>query len=58
MISLKNFEIPPKIEILIFFKKNKILYIEDAPKHGSTIWIFNTTNFYMPFLLAKNGLYM
>jgi hypothetical protein len=29
-ISLRNFEIPPKIEILISFKK-KNLYVEDAP---------------------------
>jgi hypothetical protein len=30
-ICLRNFGIPPKIEILIFFKK-KIMYIEEAPK--------------------------
>jgi hypothetical protein len=47
-ISLRNFEIPPQIEILIFFKK-KILYVEDAPKHVLTVWIFHTTIFCMPF---------
>jgi hypothetical protein len=47
-ISLRNFEIPPKFEIIIFFRK-KILYVEDAPKHVLTVWIFNTTIFCMPF---------
>jgi hypothetical protein len=30
-LRLRNFEIPPKIEILVFPKK-KILFVEDAPK--------------------------
>jgi hypothetical protein len=55
--SLRNFEIPPKIEILAFSKKIKI-YVEDAPKHVLTIWIFNTTIFCKPFLLSKNHLCM
>jgi hypothetical protein len=41
-ISFRNFEIPPKIEILIFFKKKEILYVEEAPKYVLAIWIFNT----------------
>jgi hypothetical protein len=53
-ISLRNFEIPPKIEISIFFKK-EILYVEDAPKHVVTIWIFNTTIFCMPFYCQKTA---
>jgi hypothetical protein len=52
-ISLRNFEIPPKIEILIIFQKNT-LNVEDTPKHVPTVWISNTTIFCMPFLLSKN----
>ena len=55
--SLRNFEILPEIKILIFYR-NKILYVEDAPKHVHTVWIFNTTIFSMPFLLSKNDLCM
>jgi hypothetical protein len=40
-----------------FFQK-KILYVEDAPKHYFTVWIFNTTIFCMPPLLSKNDLCM
>jgi hypothetical protein len=36
IISLKNFEIPPKMKILMFFK-TKNLYIDKAPKHVLTI---------------------
>jgi hypothetical protein len=64
-IILRNFELPPKIEILMFyFKINKLIkkknfpYIEEAPKHVYTIWIFITRIFHMPFLLSKNNLYM
>jgi hypothetical protein len=56
--SLRNFEILPKIKILIYFFKQKILYVEDAPKHVLTVWIFNTPIFSMPFLLSKNDLCM
>jgi hypothetical protein len=52
----QNFEIPPKL-ILVFFKK-KILCIEEAPKHVSTVWIFNPRIYHMLFLLSKNGLCM
>jgi hypothetical protein len=34
------------------------MYVEDAPKHALTVWIFNKTNFCMPFSLSKNGLCM
>jgi hypothetical protein len=54
-ISLRNFEIPPKIEILIFFQKNKILYVDDAPKHVLTIWISNTAIFCIPFYCQKTA---
>jgi hypothetical protein len=42
---------------LVFFKK-KILYVEEALEHVSTIWIFNSRIFHMLFLLSKNGLCM
>jgi hypothetical protein len=45
-----NFEIPPKIEILVFFKK-KIERVEEALEHVSTVWIFNPRIFHMLFLL-------
>jgi hypothetical protein len=51
----QNFEIPPKIEILVFFQKN-ILHIEEVLEHVFTIWIFNPRIFHMLFLLSKNGL--
>jgi hypothetical protein len=56
-ISLRNFENPPKIEILIFFKK-QTQYTEDKPNYVLTVWTFNTTIFYMPFLVSKNFLCM
>jgi hypothetical protein len=53
-ISLRNFEIPPKIEILISSKKKETLqHIKEGPKYVLSIWIFNTTIFYMSFLLSK-----
>jgi hypothetical protein len=57
-ITSRNFEIPPKIEILDFFKKKKLLCVEGAPKHVQTVWIFNTRIFHMPFSMSKNGLCM
>jgi hypothetical protein len=55
-ISLRNFEMPPKIEILVLFKKKKNLCIEGALEYMFTVWIFNIMIFYMSFLLSKNGL--
>ena len=49
---------PPKIEILVFLKSKKKLYVEEALEYVFTIWIFNTINFYISFLLSKNGLCM
>jgi hypothetical protein len=57
-ISLRNFEMPPKIEILVFFQKQLFLCIEEALEYMFTVWIFNTIIFYMSFLLSKNGLCM
>jgi hypothetical protein len=34
------------------FYKKKILYVEEAPMHVLTLWIFNTKISYMPFLLS------
>jgi hypothetical protein len=53
----QNFEIPPKIEILVFFKI-KFLFIEEELEHVSTVWIFNPIFFHMLILLSKNGLCM
>jgi hypothetical protein len=52
-----NFEIPPKIEILVLLK-NKIVCVEEALEHVFTVWIFNPRIFHMLFLLSKNGLCM
>jgi hypothetical protein len=54
----RNFEIPPKIEILVFFHKTKFVGIEEALEHVFTIWIFNPRILYVSFLLSKNGLCM
>jgi hypothetical protein len=52
----QNFEIPPKIEILGFFKiKNFYIF---PLEHVSTIWIFNPRIFHVLFLLSRNGLCM
>jgi hypothetical protein len=56
--SIRNFEIPPKIEILVFFKNKKILLVEEAVEHVFTFRIFNPRTFHMLFLLSKNGLCM
>jgi hypothetical protein len=56
-ISLRNFEIPPKFEILIFFKK-KNLYVEEALRYVLIVWIFNALVSHMPFPLSKNCLCM
>jgi hypothetical protein len=57
-ISSRNFEIPPKIEILIFFPKKKMLYVEEAPKHVHIVWIFNTIIFVCLFIVKKLPLYV
>jgi hypothetical protein len=57
-ICLRNFEIPPKIEVFDVFQNKKHPYIEEASKHVHKVWIFNTTIFDMPFLLSINGLCM
>jgi hypothetical protein len=57
IINSRNFEIPPKIEILIFFKK-KLPCVEGTSKHVHTIWIFNTRIFHTRFSMSKNGLCM
>jgi hypothetical protein len=49
-ISSKNFEIPLKIGILVFFQK-KLLCAKGAMKHVYTVWIFNPRFFHMPFLM-------
>jgi hypothetical protein len=54
----RNFEIPPKIKILVFFQKLKFLCVEEALEHVSTIWIFNPRIFHMLFFFSKNGLCM
>ena len=38
------------------FKKN--LLIKDAPKHVSTVWVFDTRISHKPFLLSKNNVSM
>jgi hypothetical protein len=54
-ISLGNFEIPPKIQILMFLKA-KSLCVEEARMHMLTVWIFNTIISGMSFLLSKKDL--
>jgi hypothetical protein len=54
----QNFEIPPKIEILVFFKNKNFNCIEEALEHVSTVRIFNPRIFHMLFLLSKTGLCM
>jgi hypothetical protein len=54
----QNYEIPPKIEILVFYKIKKSLFIKEALEHVSTVWIFNPRIFHMLILLSKNGLCM
>jgi hypothetical protein len=49
IISLRNFEIPPKNEILMVFKRQKISVKKITPKHVLTIWIFNTIMLEMSF---------
>jgi hypothetical protein len=56
-ISLKNFEMPPKIETLVFHKI-KILYVEEALEYVFTFWIFNTIIFHVIFVVKKRTLYM
>jgi hypothetical protein len=54
----RNFEIPPKIEILVFLKNKKFACLEETLEHVSTIWISNPRFFHMLFLLSKMGLCM
>ena len=54
----RNFEIPQKIKILVFFQKQKFLHIEEALEYVFSVWIFNSRIFHMLFLLSKNGLCM
>jgi hypothetical protein len=56
--NLPKDEIPPKIEILVFFKKKKLLRVEEALEHASTIRIFNPRIFHILFVLSKNSLCM
>jgi hypothetical protein len=51
----QNFEMPPIIKILFFLRNKKLMNIEEAPKHVSTIWIFNPRIFHMLFLLLKTA---
>jgi hypothetical protein len=55
MISFRNLEIPPKIDILVFFHKNKFPCIEKEPQHIPTMWIFSIRFYHMPFQLSKHG---
>jgi hypothetical protein len=55
-ISLRNFKMPPKIEIFSVFQKLKFLCVEEALGHVFTVWIFNPRIFHILFLLSKNGL--
>jgi hypothetical protein len=54
----RNFEIPPKNEILVFFKNKNLYVYQEALEYISTVWIFNPRIFHMLFLLSKNGLCM
>jgi hypothetical protein len=51
IINLRNFEIPPKAEILVFFKKNQC--IKEAPEHVLIIWIFNRRVSHILFYCQK-----
>jgi hypothetical protein len=53
-ISSRNFEIPPKIEILVFFIK-QLPGVERTPKH---VYINKTLIFHIPFSMSRNGLCM
>jgi hypothetical protein len=56
-ISLRNFEIPPKIEILIFFKKNPVC--RGRTKAYSHHLDFQYNNFlYAFFIVKKQPLYV
>jgi hypothetical protein len=57
-ISLRNFEIPPKMEILIFFQKNT-LNVEDTPKACAHYLDFQYNNvLYAFFIVQKRHLYV
>jgi hypothetical protein len=53
----QNFEMSPKMDILVFLKNKKICD-EEALEHVFTIWIFNLGIFHMLFLLSKYSLSM
>jgi hypothetical protein len=53
----RNFEIPPKTKILIFFKIKNPTY-RRRTKACAYRLDFQYNNFYMPFVLSKNGLCM
>jgi hypothetical protein len=52
-ICLRNFEIPPKIEILMFFKKENLVHGRGTKACVHSL-DFQYNFFYMPFLLSKN----
>jgi hypothetical protein len=55
-VQSQNFEIPPKIEILVFLKNKSV---EEALKHVSIIRILQSKNFpYAIFSVKKRPLYV
>jgi hypothetical protein len=54
-ISLRNFEMPPKIEIFVFLKKKKFLCVEEALEYVLTIWIFKKIKFICLFYCPKTA---
>ena len=57
-ISLKNFEIPPKVEILYFSPNTKNLVYGSCTKAYTHLLNFQYNYFLNAFLLSKNGLCM
>jgi hypothetical protein len=49
----QNFEISPIIEILVFFKKIKILCVKEALEHVFTIG-FSIQEFFICYFIVKN----
>jgi hypothetical protein len=56
--SLRNFEITPKIEILVYLFIFEIQCVGETLKYVPTIWIFIPKISPMPISLSKNGLCM
>jgi hypothetical protein len=56
-ISLRNSKMPPKIEILVFFKnkKQKLLCVEEALECMFTVWISNIIIFICLFYCQKTA---